>query len=310
MLSQVADRLYWFARYLERTENTARLILVRHQLVLDLPLSMQPEWHLLLDMIGADEESTGVPTAKSERKVISTIFSDQETPGSILSSIVFARENLRTTREVMPLEVWERINSLYLSVVRRSGKDLPRSARFKVLNNIIQTCQQINGMLLGTMNHDEGYQFVRLGRNIERADMCSRIIDVGSARLGDSEDIQPFSNIVWVSILRSLSAYQMYRLNMQANVNRQAVLTFLLKGHVFPKATAYCLSEMTQAMGNLPGGRKAVTMARKLESKMESLQVSELKGENLHEFIDTLQEDLALVHNLISDTWLHHSTSK
>ena len=304
MLSQTADRIYWFARYLERTENTARLILVRHQLVLDLPGSMRPDWRILLDMQGVDESCIQLGSSPTEKKVMAFMFGDQTNPSSLLNSIVFARENLRTTREVMPSEVWERINSLYLSIVRRSNRDLPRSDRYQVLTNIIQACQQINGILLGTMNHDAGYQFIRLGRNIERADMSSRIVDVGSENLGDDDETRPFRNILWVSILRSLSAYQMFRQNMQSDVSRVAVLSFLLKGESFPRATSHCLRELREAMERLPRSETPIKKTDKLARRLARLSVDDLRDEALHDFIDTLQTDLGTLHELICETWL------
>ncbi|MDH4039377.1 MAG: alpha-E domain-containing protein, partial [Gammaproteobacteria bacterium] len=169
MLARTAERAYWLGRFLERAENTARLILVRHNAILDLPKEVQPGWDLLLQVLGAEQDFASRPGVANEKNIISYVFGERENPSSIISSLTGARENIRTTREIMPSETWERINSLYLSVARRSNKDLPRSMRHSVLNNIIQSCQQITGMLSGTMNQDAPYQFIRLGRNLERA---------------------------------------------------------------------------------------------------------------------------------------------
>ena len=146
MLSRVAQRIYWLSRYLERAEDSARLILVRHHSILDLPRSVQPGWGLLLDVLGAHEDFAGKRRAANENNIISYVFSDRDNPSSIISSLTAARENMRTTREVLPSETWERVNSLYLSVARRSNKTLPRGSRHNVLNNIVQSCQQITGM--------------------------------------------------------------------------------------------------------------------------------------------------------------------
>ena len=98
MLSRVAERLYWYARYIERTENIARLLLVRHNLMLDLPGQVQPGWNLLIDVMGASEAFRGIPGKATEKSVISFIFGNRDNPGSILSSIAHARENILTTR--------------------------------------------------------------------------------------------------------------------------------------------------------------------------------------------------------------------
>jgi len=306
MLSQVAERVYWFSRYLERTENTARLMLVRHQLILDLPTSIQPEWRLLVEMLGLDSQFDHEGIIANEKNIIKFIFSDRNNPSSIISSIANTRENMRTTREVMPSECWERLNSLYLSVAQRSNKYLSRKDRHKVLNGIIQSCQQITGMLMGTMNHDDAYQFILLGRNIECADMSTRIVDAGSASLrGEEDEISPYRNVLWISILRSLSAYQMYRLSVRRNVKPQAVLDFLLKSEIFPRATAFNLDKLELCVKKLANHEKPLKAIRKLSVQLHKVDLGEVQDQKLHSFIDSLQGDIGNIHNRISDTWLH-----
>lgn len=304
MLARTAERAYWLGRFLERTENTARLILVRHHAILDLPKEVQPGWDLLLQVLGAEQDFAALPGVANEKNIISYVFGERENPSSIISSLSAARENMRTTREIMPSETWERANSLYLSVARRSQKDLPRSARHTVLNNIVQSCQQITGMLAGTMNQDAAYQFIRLGRNIERADMSTRIIDSASAGLmGRTEDVSPYRNVLWISVLQSLSAYQMYRLNVQRNVNPQDVLEFLFQSKVFPRAIAHCLTEIESGMKLLPDYKPPLAVATKMQAKLASTDCGELVDNALHDFIDELQIQIVDVHNAIVENW-------
>ena len=130
MLSRVAERVYWLGRFMERAENTARLLLVRHNAVLDLPKEVQPGWDLLLQVLGAEEKFAELSGAPTEKNIISFVFGERDNPSSIISSLTSARENMRTTREILPSETWERVNSLYLSVARRSNKTPPPSSRF------------------------------------------------------------------------------------------------------------------------------------------------------------------------------------
>lgn len=304
MLARTAERVYWLGRFLERTENTARLILVRHQAILDLPKEVQPSWDLLLHVLGADEGFAALPGVANEKNIISYVFGERENPSSIISSLTNARENMRTSREILPSETWERINSLYLSVARRSTKDLPRGVRHSVLNNIVQSCQQITGMLAGTMNQDAAYQFVRLGRNLERADMSTRIIDAASAGLmGKAEDISPYRNVLWISVLQSLSAYQMYRLNVQRNVSPEDVLEFLFQSEVFPRAVAHCLGELKNSMEQLPDHKPALKVIGRVRGNLAGMDSSSLAGVALHDFIDELQVELEAIHVAISSTW-------
>jgi len=304
MLSRVAERVYWLGRFLERVENTSRLILVRHNATLDLPKAVQPGWDMLLHVLGAEQGFASLPGAPTEKNIISYVFGERENPTSIISSLKNARENMRTTREILPSETWERVNSLYLSVARRSTKDLPRNMRHSVLNNIIQSCQQITGMLAGSMNHDAAYQFIRLGRNLERADMSTRIIDAATEGLtGNQEEIEPYRNVLWISVLQSLSAYQMYRLNVQRNVSPGDVREFLFRSTVFPRAVAHSLEEIEISMRLLPESKPALGVVAQVLSGLNAVDYSDLADADLHVFIDELQADLVEVHEAITNTW-------
>ncbi len=304
MLSKVAQRIYWLARYLERTESTARLILVRHHSVLDLPKEIQPEWSHLLQVLGSQQQFSNLPGKANERNVIRFVFGERDNPSSIISCVASARENMRTTREVLPSETWERVNSLYLSVARRSTKELPRSVRHKVLNSIIQSCQQITGMLAGTMSHDAAYQFVRLGRNLERADMSSRIIDSGNASIPSQRDeLAPYRNVLWISVLQSLSAYQMYRQNVQRKVSSSEVIDFLLHSRVFPRAIEHTIQEIDQAMQLLPNNQIAVQCVTRLKNELKDGRGNTPTGDTLQSYIDQLQLRFMEVDQAIHDSW-------
>ena len=304
MLSRVAERIYWLARYLERAEDTSRLILVRHNATLDMPRSVQPDWEMILDVLSANEDFAKRPGAANEKNILGFVFSDRDSPSSIISSLAAARENMRTSREVLPSEAWERVNSLYLSVARRANKGLPRASRHSVLNGVIASSQQIAGLLSGSMNQDEAYQFIRLGRNLERADMSTRIIQVASTDLlGAAEETLPYQNVLWMNVLQSLSAYQMYRLSMRNNVNPGDVLTFLLRSRDFPRAIARCLLELEASIKLLPRGNEALKSVQSVRRKLTRTSVDDLEGEALHRFLDSLQVKLNTVDETIRATW-------
>ncbi len=311
MLSRVAERLYWFSRHIERTENIARLMLVSHQLILDLPGKIQPGWNILTDVLGTTEKFTKTYGRATEKNIISFVFGAKDNPGSIISSLAFARENMRTTREVIPVETWERVNSLYLSVAQRANKELPRNIRFRVLNDIIQRCQQISGMLAGCMSHGDAYQFLLIGRNLERADMSTRIIDAGSARLmGDDQDIRPYRNSLWISVLKSLSAYQMYRLTVQRNIEPEEALNFLFHNNLFPRSLAYTFSEIETSMKLLPHNQDAMKTIATVRNFLSKANLNELQGASLHEYIDDLQIQLEKIHENIALIWFTHDLAK
>ncbi len=214
MLSRVAENLYWMARYLERAENTARLINSTTQVLLDLPREAHFGWDVVIQVAGLDNLFHEHHPEADENSVIRFLILDEHNPSAIVSCIRNARENSRTFREVLPREFWERVNGLYLYIQRNAARTTHgRAERFEVLNEIIERRQSLVGLLMGSMSHDVGYQFLKLGRNLERADMTTRIVDVNSAVLlpRDQAVAEPLLARLWMSTLTALSAYQMYR---------------------------------------------------------------------------------------------------
>jgi uncharacterized alpha-E superfamily protein len=168
--------------------------------------------------------------------------------------------------------------------------------------------QTITGILAGAMLHDETYHFVRLGRNLERADMTSRIIDVRSADLVPpaEHELSPFENIQWMSVLKSLSGYQMYRRTMQERVNRQFVLKFLLKEKKFPRSFFHALLEVKYCLKHLPRNEEAIEVLNDVGKKVLRADQAILQQDELHSFIDELQLGLADIHQVISRTYFRH----
>lgn len=312
MLSRVAERVYWLGRYMERLENTARLINVNTNLLLDLPRGSNLGWTTLLDITGSHKEFSDKQVKSEEINIIRFLISDLSNPVSIMTSLNKARENGRTTREIMPTEAWELINHLYFYVMENASKSVARSNRQHLLRNIIQHAQQFTGALSGTMSHTSAYDFIRLGRNLERADMTTRIIDVGTVNLitnpkngfskGDS--LEPFINILWMSVLQSSSAYQMYRQHVQDRVNGEDVVTFMLQNAEFPRSVFSCLTELKRRLRKLPKARPASRALSAVEQRITSANIPAiLEQGDLHDFIDDVQLDIAALHQEIARSW-------
>lgn len=305
MLSRVAERLYWTARYLERAENTARLVKVYSYMMLDLPHGVGLNWRQLVDVSGAHADFDRNYRTSGERNVIKFMLSDTDTPGSVISSLAMARENIRTTRDLVPSEGWEHVNELYLFAKKKlAGKSLPKD-RYEFLSEIVMRCQQITGLLAGTMSHGPAYQFVRVGRNLERADMTTRMIDVGSATLiAPGVELERLENRLWTYVLRSLSAHQMYRQYVRRRVQPDRVLAFLLQDTVFPRAVAHTLGEIASCFEKyLPHNDEPLRAVLRLQRLVADADVEKLRTEGLHEFIDQMQLEFGDLHQLITATW-------
>ena len=304
MLSRVANSVYWTARYIERAENTARIINVNTNLVLDTPRGISPGWLPLITITGSEDLFEEQGRDAGERSVIHFLVADRGNPGSILSSLAQARDNARTVREVMPREAWEVINDLHLFARDNVQSGLSQRSRYDYLRRIIAGAQQITGLLAGTMSHDDAYNFLRMGRNLERADMTARILDVRSASLlAPKAELVPFENIQWMSVLKSLSGYQMYRRHMQARVQRSAVLRFLLQDTDFPRSFGHCLGEVEATLANLPRNAQVLDLVRSLQRQVRETGVGSLEQSALHDYIDELELRLAGIDRAITATY-------
>lgn len=313
MLSRVAENVYWMARYVERAENTARLVNVNTQLLMDLPGRVRFGWDTLVEITGGEEVFRALRRRPTERNVVRFMTGDRGNPGSILSSLAAARAAARAARDILPHEAWEQVNAVYLEAERslalRPG--LPR-ARFGPLNEVVLGCQLVVGILEGTMSRDAGFEFLRAGRHLERADMTTRIIDVRSASLipGANTDLTPFENILWMGVLRSLSGYQMYRRRTHGIVRRPDVLAFLLKDADFPRSFLRCVSRVEGSLHNLPHHAIPLRTAASVRRLVAEVAPGELTQIELHQFIDDLQLGLAALDQQIQATYFRHPTGE
>jgi uncharacterized alpha-E superfamily protein len=210
-----------------------------------------------------------------------------------------------------------------------------RRGRFEFLRRVIHGAQQINGMLAGAMSRTAAYDFVWLGRFLERADMTTRILDVRSANLlpragqpatlkqeqeqdrtesGQSqgamtergEEQNPFESIQWMSVLKSLSAYQMYRQQVRLRVGGPDVLKFLLQDESFPRAVSFCLKQLEICLRELPKNTAPLAAIDALKRRLNAAAVPELADAGLHEFIDEFQIGLGELHDRIAAAYFAH----
>lgn len=310
LLSRVAERVYWQSRYLERAENTARLISVFSALLMDLPPRTKLGWNTLVQITGNEKGFAQKELQAAERNVIRYLLAENNGV-SILDMLASARENARTTREIMPTEAFELINNLYFTTRDLADAGVARGNRNQLLDSIVTDCQQIGGLLAGSMSRDSAYSFVRLGRALERADMTTRIIDVGSSELlselevgsDEAEAREPYENILWMNVLRSQSAFQMYRQHVRERIKDSEVVRFLLMNEEFPRSTAHNLTTITKVLSKLPNNSKVKWQVDKTRRKVRDADIDKLLRRGLIKYLDDVQSEIAEIHFRIAGTW-------
>lgn len=298
MLSRVADSVFWLSRYIERAENVARFLNVNLHLTLDVGDSLDQPWEPLVATTGDHATFAARFGDPSRDNVWKFLTFDRENPNSICSCLHAARENARTIRGSLPSEVWEALNQFYLFVRDAAGANSADQPD-EFLAAVKRYSMLLVGVMESLMSRDEAWHFARLGRNLERADKTSRILDVKYFILlptnGDSS--LPLDVIQWSALLKSASALEMYR-RVQGRITPENVVGFLMLDPHFPRSVAYCLRRAEESLraiiGSPEGTYRTVPERRigRLRAEFDFIQPTEIIDAGLHEFIDTFQTHL------------------
>jgi len=305
LLSRVAERLYWMARYLERAEDTARVTQAYTHLVMDLPQGSELGWDVLVKILDGQPAFEKRYRVYSEQNVLSFLIADDDNPASIRRSVRAARENVRTTRDVLPAEVWEHVNELYLYTQDSAEKSVGRRNRHQFLDEVISRSQIINGLVITTMTRDITYRFMAVGHMVERADMTTRIIDVGAGALmqGERSNAATFDPLIWGSLLQSVSAMSAYRRQVGPLPEAAPVVGFLFKEATLPRSLQFCLNSLRAELSQLNNHKPALRQLERARRRLSRFNPDNATWVDLHRFIDRIQLDINALSESVAATW-------
>jgi len=307
LLSRVADNVYWGSRYLERAEDTARVVRSFTELILDLPTGIASSWEPLLAVVGGRAQFDATHVRTEESDIVRFLVADESNHGSVVASVAQARENLRTAREVLPREAWQAVNDLYLFTGHDRESGVDRRSRARFLSRVITDSQRLDGVLTGSMRRDEAYELWRLGQAIERADMTTRVLGVRAASLlaaEHSDDIDDFDEVQWMGVLRSLTGLQMYQRSHRGPIDAESVVQFLLFDATFPRSVAGCVLRIREAFGRLPHPELTMPAADAVVDLLATVPAHASDGRALDLAMDQVQVALATVHSRVYDTFV------
>jgi uncharacterized alpha-E superfamily protein len=313
MLSRVADSLYWMSRYLERAENTVRQLDVTMSLLLDASeTSADTRWQRLLTSLGNPQ---GVEwTGDADAMTRSMIF-DPGNAASVTTCLDAARENARQVREEISTEQWQRLNRLYHQIHSPHAQAQFRSNMNDYLATIVDGIHLFKGVSDTTMIHGEGWQFIRLGRYLERAYATATLLEVYQESLLNlpEREHSGYQYLELVGLLRCCTSFEAYCQVYTADLSPDRILEFLLLNRDFPHALRYSIDGVRQSLDAIQrtGGRRPpdelLATAGRLHAMLRYTTIDEILEGNPGAFLHSIREQCKQIHELIYRYYVQYS---
>jgi len=313
MLSRVADSLYWMSRYLERAENTIRQLDVTMSLLLDASeTSADTRWQRLLASLG---NPRGVEWNGDLDSMARLLVFDDEIHASVTKCVNAARENARQVREEISTEQWQRLNRLYHQMHSQEAEDQFSASMSDFLASVVDGIHLFKGVSDTTMIHGEGWQFIRLGRYLERAYSTATLLEVYQESLLDlpEREYSGYQYLELVGLLRCCTSFEAYCQVYTAELSPDRILEFLLLNRDFPHALRYSIDAVRQSLDAVQrtGGRRPpdelLAMAGKLHSMLRYTTIQEILDGNPGAFLHSIRQQCQQIHELIYRYYVHYS---
>lgn len=309
MLSRTADHLYWMARYVERAENTARLLDIAYQTTLQPQAAADAEqtWRSLLSISELNALHASGYTSVDGRSVMKFFVADENNLSSIFNCLRAARENARAVRGALTTEVWETTNQTWLEFRKLLKADWLRdpSALFEWVK---YRSHLSRGVTVGTMLQDEAFHFIRIGSFLERADNTARLLDVKfydeSQAPSDGDAARDF--YYWSAVLRSVSGFEIYRKVYSNVIQPDKVAELLILRQDMPRSLAHCMARLVSNLKRVANPQSAETLRRagRLEAELNFGRIDEILATGLHNYLDDFLAKVADLGGGISKDFL------
>ena len=302
MLSRSAKHLYWLSRYVERTENIARMIDVNLELILDFPDYHSLNWKPLIDTLDINDLFESKYKNYNETNVLNFLFEDKKNSSSLKNCLVMSKYNIETIKDDLPKSANISLNHLYEHIIDNKISKVHKRKKLQYITNIVSMTQNFFGSINDNLSRGYEFEFIRLGRFVERTDMISRIIDCLCVSKS-SKQTHDFSTMEWISMLTTLSAQDAFRKEAKGEANRGEVITFLLKNDSFPRSVFRSLITIELCLQNLPRNKKLLQMISRLISSSERSKLYNFDDKRLHLYLDNLQKNVSSIDSKIHNTY-------
>ena len=309
MLGRTANGLYWMFRYIERAENSARLIDAGLRMSLTRSEATEDDWDGVLQSSGVRDIYDDTHDKLTSADAIDFLLRERSNPSSVMSCIDAGRNNARMVRTALTRETWEATNECWLDLKALLARRVKPADLPEVIDAIKRKTGLIRGAFHGTMLRNEIFNFSRIGTFIERADNTARILDVkyyvllpAVTQVGSSID-----NVQWESILRSVSAHRSYGWVYEAEYKASNIADFLILNGRMPRSLAYCYEKIVSNLDYLAreyGEQHAANeSARKTLASLRSHSIKDVMDQGLHEYIENFISQNNRLGQEISDAY-------
>jgi len=310
MLSRTADHLYWMSRYIERAENTARLLDIAYQTSLQPQSATESEqsWRSLISISELNSLFGGKYSVINGRNVMEFMVADEGNLSSIFNCLRAARENARAVRGALTTEVWETMNQTWLEFRRLLREGALQRDPSQFFEWVKYRSHLSRGVTVGTMLQDEAFHFIRIGSFLERADNTARLLDVKFYRQEQSQGEHDAARdfYYWSAVLRSVSGFEIYRKVYSNVIQPDKVAELLILRPDMPRSLSHCLTRMLANLKRVANPQSGETLRRagRLEAKLAFGSIDEILAEGLHPFLDGFLAEVSDLGDRISKDFL------
>jgi uncharacterized alpha-E superfamily protein len=315
MLSRIADSLFWITRYLERAEDTARILDVNYYMLLEgVQHAHRLRWAPLVSIAGAHEEFFARYAEADPRSVLEFLGFSPEHPDSIVQCVAKARENARTIRDRISREMWEDLNGLYLDVNRVQVDDVIDEGPHRFCELVKSGSHRFMGVSRATFPRDEGWHFLNAGQALERAEMTARIVDVqyhtlvaGPATTAGDPDTHQ-----WMAVLKSVAAYEFYRRTYNTRIQPDRVAELLILHPQHPRSLRFSVGILQSALRAISGSgidtwaNEAERLTGRLFDSLKYDRIEDILGRGLHPFLADVQHTCRAIGEEVARTYFYY----
>ena len=308
MLSRTADHLFWMSRYIERAESLARLLDVTWQMSL-VPQSLaaaNQNWNAIIALNSLDEEFAARYSAVNAENVLRFMVSDTGNHASILSCLRLTRENAHAVRGTITSEMWETMNATWLEARERSFEQIANAGVGEFFDWVKMRSSLSRGTTLATLLQDEAYHFIRLGTLLERADNTARILDVKYHVLRPHGDEGATDFYQWGALLRSVSAFEVYRKAYRDVITPERVAELLILRRDMPRSLHFCLNGVVKNLELIANSQSGETQrqAGLLHAQLHYARIEDILERGLHEFLTDFMDRIYMLGDGVSKNFL------